>query len=77
MMPSLFTPGSPRDWNVPRAGAYGACIGLAAALIKMFSPGAASPHIYEVAAAAVGFAVLCAAAAALRNAVARRLIWPD
>ena len=31
----------------------------------------------EIAAAAVAFALLCAAVAALRNFLARRLIWPD
>jgi len=31
----------------------------------------------EIAAAALAFAVLCAAAAALRNFIARRLIWHE
>jgi hypothetical protein len=31
----------------------------------------------EIAGAVLGFALLCAAATALRNFIARRLIWPD
>ena len=39
MLPSLFTSdGNARPWSVPRAALYGAGIGLAAALIKIFGP---------------------------------------
>ena len=39
MLPSLFTSdGNVRPWSVPRAALYGAGIGLAAALIKIFGP---------------------------------------
>jgi hypothetical protein len=31
----------------------------------------------EIAGVALAFALLCAAAAALRNFIARRLIWPE
>ncbi len=60
---------------------YGAVIGVAAAAFKSFSPWA-GPHSLiaiaeEFAGAALAFALLCAAAAALRNFVARRLNWPE
>lgn len=78
-LPSLYlSDAKAREWNVARAALYGAGLGLLAGLLKTFSPlhhGAGS--ILDVAAAAIGFAVLCAAAAAIRNAVARRLIWPN
>ena len=39
MLPSLFTSDeNQRPWSVPRAALYGAGIGLAAALIKIFGP---------------------------------------
>jgi hypothetical protein len=51
-----------------------------AALVKIFAlrqGGAAAAQLWEVAEAAVAFALLCAGAAALRNFLARRLIWPQ
>ena len=67
-----------RAWSVRRAAAYGAGIGALAAFLKTFGPlreaGSAPAHLLEIAAAALGFALLCAAAAALHNFIARRLI---
>ena len=79
MLPSLFASGDgARDWSIMRAAAYGAGIGALAALLRTFGPlhnaGSAFAHVWEIAAAALAFALLCAGAAALRNAVARRLI---
>jgi hypothetical protein len=63
-----------------RAAGYGAGIGLAAAVVRLLGPtsGAtrAAPAL-EILGAAIGFALLCACVAALRNFIARRLIWPD
>ena len=82
-----FTPvrgGQPGDsspptqpWNTARATAYGAAIGLAAALIKSLAPwsgvqsGAAIAK--ELIGASLAFALLCGLVAALRNVVQRRL----
>jgi hypothetical protein len=70
-----------RSWSIPRAAAYGAGIGALAALFKTTGPlHAAGPvfaHGLEIAAVTAAFAALCAAAAYLRNVVARRFIWPD
>lgn len=67
-----------RDWSVPRAVAYGAGIGAAAAAFKTLGPlGGTSAPILEIIAAAVAFALLCGAAAVLRNFVAHRFIHPD
>jgi hypothetical protein len=78
MLPSLFTSdGNARPWSVPRAALYGAGIGLAAALIKIFGPlhaaARALPVVLEIGVAVVGFALLCAGAALLRNLLAQRL----
>jgi hypothetical protein len=80
MLPSLYTaPDSARAWSVARATAYGGAIGALAAMFKTFGPlHAGTPAIgsvLEIFGAALGFALLCAGAAALRNFVARRLIW--
>ena len=71
-------------WNVVRAAAYGAGIGALAALFKTLGPlratNAAASFTHsaaEIVGVAVVFALLCAGAAALRNLVARRLIWHD
>ena len=63
-----------------RALGYGAGIGALAALFKIFGPlqvgrSGANP-VWDIAGAVFGFALLCAAAALLRNYLARRLIWP-
>ena len=81
-IPSLYVSGgSARAWSVARAAAYGAGVGALAALIKAFGPmrepASAAAHAVEVAGAALAFAILFFAAAALRNFIARRLIWPD
>ena len=65
-------------WSVRRAAAYGGGIGTLAAFFKTFGPlreaGSAPAHLLEIAAIAFGFALLCSAAAVLRNFNARRLI---
>jgi len=78
MLPSLFrSEEGTRPWNVPRAGLYGASIGLVAALIKIFGPFRAAeqalPFALEVCVAIAAFALLCAGAALLRNLLAQRL----
>jgi hypothetical protein len=80
VLPSLFaSSGEAQPWGVVRAAGYGAGIGIAAAVLRLLGPAAAAPpaHAVEILGAALGFALLCAAAAALRNFIARRLIWPD
>ena len=80
LLPSLYVSGDkPREWSMTRAAAYGAALGLLAGLFKTFAPlhQAAATGAVNIIGAAFGFAVLCAAAAALRNVIARRLIWPD
>jgi hypothetical protein len=72
-----------QPWSVGRAAAYGAFIGALAALFKSWAPLRLAAEIpshdlaavaAEVAGAAISFALLCAAAAALRNFLARRLM---
>ncbi len=67
-----------RARSVTRAVAYGAGIGALAALFKTLGPrreaGSVPADFLEIAAAALAFALLCAAAAALHNFIARRLI---
>jgi hypothetical protein len=90
MLPSLYRSGEQaRAWSVTRATALGAGIGMLAALFKTLSPSHQAvavsvrpgehllANIPQIAAAALGFALLCGAAAALRNFIARRLIWPE
>jgi hypothetical protein len=81
-IPSLYlATNGPRGWNVARAAAYGGGIGGFAALFKTFGPlhGAdpAPGAVWQILAAAVAFALLCAAAAALRNVIVKRLIWRE
>lgn len=83
MLPSLYLPGDKaKPWSVLRAAGLGGALGLVAALIKTMTPIGGGWHpnfvtsLPEVACAALGFALLCAAAAALRNFIAQRLIWP-
>jgi len=79
----LSKDGGARAWNVGRAAVYGAAIGILAALFKTFGPffglwhaaGGAAAKLLEIGTAAAAFALLCAGAAALRNLIARRLIW--
>jgi uncharacterized membrane protein YhhN len=83
-LPSLFrSQDAARPWNVTYAALCGAGIGLFAGLLKTLNPFRAAPtenltnHLTDIALAALGFALLCAAAAGLRNFLARRLIWRD
>jgi hypothetical protein len=75
-LPSLY-PGhnGDRDWRPARAAIYGGGVGLAAALFKMLGPlgerSWTSATLLELGEAAAAFALLCAAAAFLRNALAR------
>jgi hypothetical protein len=73
-----------RLWNVAHAAAYGAVIGALAALFKALRPLAAgagteifTAKLVEIATAALVFALLCAAAAILRNFIARCLVWDE
>jgi hypothetical protein len=70
-----------QPWNSARAALFGAGIGAAAAAFKLFGPWAevqdAAGAVREIVGAALAFALLCGAAAALRNLIARRLIWRD
>jgi hypothetical protein len=89
MLPSFYLSGDQaRPWSVTRAAACGAGIGAVAALVKTLGPlhetiaVGARPgwsflaSVPEIAGAALCFALLCAAVAALRNFIAQRLIWP-
>lgn len=84
MLPSFYIAAAKgRAWSVPYAAALGGGIGLAASLFKVLGPlhgvlgGGLVTNLPQIAGATLGFAALCAAAAALRNLIARRLIWPD
>lgn len=87
-LPSLYRSGEPtRAWNIAHAAGYGAVLGALAAAFKTLGPfhagagnlaaGHLAGSLVEIAVAAVAFALLCAAAALLRNFIARRLIWHD
>ncbi len=79
-LPSLYVSGDkPQAWSIARAAAYGAVLGIAAGLLKTlgFTHQAIATGIPEIVGAALGFALLCAGATALRNFIARRLIWPE
>lgn len=81
-IPSLYFSGDgTRRWSITRAAAYGAGIGALAALFKTFGPlhevGSISGRILEIGGVALAFALLCAAAAALRNFLVRRFIWRE
>ena len=82
MLPSFYlSPDKPQVWSVTRAAIYGAGIGLVAALVKTLRPsfiGTRAPASVmaswpEIAAATCAFALLCAAAALLRNLLLQRL----
>jgi hypothetical protein len=88
-LPSLWISGdSAQAWSITRAAAYGAALGALAAAFKTLAPlrGVAAlatnapdnfvANVQEIAGAALAFALLCAGASALRNFIARRLIWP-
>jgi len=81
LLPSLYRSGNfDRTWNVIHAGGYGAAIGMLAAIFKTLGPLRASAgadlisRLTEIALATLGFAVLCAAAALLRNYIAQRVV---
>jgi len=86
MLPRFYlSPDKSQAWSVAHAAIYGAGIGLAAALLKTFALFhgmvgisdrlvAVLDNLPEIAVAALGFAALCALAAALRNFLARRLV---
>jgi hypothetical protein len=87
-LPSLYISGdSMRAWSITRAAGYGAVVGGLAALFKMMNPlrgwanhyaaGDLGPNVLEIAGAMLAFALLCAAASALRNFIARKFIWID
>ncbi len=87
-LPSMLkAPAGMRAWSVARAAAFGAAIGLAAAVLRMLGPfGSAAPghginrltdNLFQIAVAAAGFGLLCAAAAALRNFIARYFVWDE
>jgi hypothetical protein len=72
---------NPAPWNTTRAMLYGAAIGIVAAVFRLFAPWSGPHPLFgiaeELVGAALAFALLCGLAAALRNFVARRLIWPE
>ena len=79
-LPSLYVSGDkPREWRVSRAAPYGAVLGIVAGLFKTLalSHQHVAISVAEIAGAVLGFALLCAGATALRNFIARRLIWPE
>ncbi len=79
-LPSLYrSDDAAQPWRVARAALYGLGAGGLAALFKNFAPlrisaGAGHGGIAEIAGAALAFALLFAAAAMLRNFLARRLV---
>lgn len=82
LLPSFYrSQDADRPWNPAYAALCGAGIGAVAGLLKTVNPFRVAPpetlinHLIDIAVAALGFALLCAAAAALRNFIARHLIW--
>jgi hypothetical protein len=72
---------SREPWNTGRAMLYGAVIGIVAAVFRLIAPWG-GPHSLpgiakELIGASLAFALLCGLAAALRNFIARRLIWRE
>ena len=79
-LPSLYVSGDkPREWSIAHAAVCGAVLGIVAGLLKTLGlmHQAIATSVPEIAGAALGFALLCAGATALRNFIARRLIWPE
>jgi hypothetical protein len=89
-LPSLYVSGDKaRAWSIARAAGCGAVLGALAGIVKALGPlREASPlsgrpsekflaGIPEIAGAALGFALLCAIVAAVRNVIARRFVWRD
>lgn len=80
MLPSFYKSNAPdRAWNVVHAACYGAAIGALAAIFKTLGPLRAGTafnlfgNLTEIVLAALAFALLCVAAATLRNYLVRRL----
>jgi hypothetical protein len=81
-LPSLYQSSeNAQAWNVVHAAAYGAGLGALAALFRTLgplrAPASFAHSAAEIAGAAIVFGLLCAGAAALRNFLARRLVWHD
>jgi uncharacterized membrane protein len=79
-LPSLYVSGDkPREWSIACAAAYGAALGAIAGLFKTLglTHQAVATSVLEIVGVALCFALLCAGATALRNYIARRLIWPE
>ena len=79
-LPSLYVSGDkPREWSIARAATYGAALGAIAGLFKTLgiTHQAVATSVPEIVSVALCFALLCAGATALRNYIARRLIWPE
>ena len=79
-LPSLYLSGDkPREWSMARAATYGAALGAIAGLFKTsgLTHQAVATSVPEIVGVTLGFALLCAGATALRNFIARRLIWPE
>jgi NAD/NADP transhydrogenase alpha subunit len=85
LLPSLYrSDEGERAWSVTHAAVYGAVIGVLAAVFKIFGPQHVTAGLADlpatlalVAVAGLGFALLCAGAAALRNLIARHLLWHE
>jgi hypothetical protein len=84
MLPSLYKSSEPdRAWNITHAACYGAAIGALAAIFKtlgLLRAGTAFNlfgNLTEIVLAALAFALLCVAAATLRNYLVRRLAEHD
>ena len=75
-LPSLYLAGGARAWSIARAAGYGGAIGALAAMFKTFGPLRVGGFL-EIVGAALGFALLCGGAAALRNFIARRFVWQE
>jgi hypothetical protein len=79
-LPSFYVSGDkPQAWSITRAAGCGAVLGIVAGLLRTLglTHQAIAVSVPEIAGAALGFALLCAGATALRNFIARRLIWPE
>ena len=84
-LPSFYRSGETfHPWRITYAAACGAGLGALAALFKTMTPIGLSGGLLgrpaavgQIVAVAACFALLCAAAAMLRNFVARRLIWNE
>ena len=84
-LPSLYRAGDDfRPWRITHAAACGAALGALAALFKTMAPASITgglsgrpAGIAGIAAVALAFALLSAAAAMLRNFLARRLVWHE